>query len=186
MFQIRSFLLLPLVVVLTLASCGRADSSSTPQVELAEPPVASPAVAESEADAGGGAEDRLEVTVEGAIFPGTHQVTGDMSCMMYGGVWQAVHERQGEAGLSGMLLQLKEIPAAGGATDRLSFSLTFGDMDDMSGTARLLDLAGSESGGDGRGTVTREGAGAVLRVEGTAVQGGRVTAVLRCATVDLM
>jgi hypothetical protein len=106
--------------------------------------------------------------------------------MMYNGLWQAVFEDQREEGLSGMLLQVKEVPAAGGSSDRVSLSLTFGQMDDMSGRGGLLDVHGAESGQDARATITREGAGAVIRIEGTAQTRAAVTAELRCASVDLL
>lgn len=170
------------LAVLALGSCG--DRAAE-----AHPPAASgpaPAVA-----GGGGAEargsaDRFEVTLEGTPFAGTHPGTGNMGCMMYNGLWQASYEAQAQTGVSALMVQLKGIPAAGGSTDRLTFSVVFGQMDDMSGNAGMVDLAGSEFGGDARATVTREGEGAVLRIEGTARQGGRVTAVLRCASVELM
>jgi len=126
------------------------------------------------------------VALDGTRFAGTHQGTGKLGCMMYNGLWQAAYEAPVKTGVSALLVQLKEIPADGGSTDRLTFSAVFGQMDDMSGNAGMVDLAGSELGGDARATVTREGAGAVLRIEGTAQQGGRVTAVLRCASVELM
>jgi hypothetical protein len=170
------------LAVFALGSCG--DRAAE-----AHPPAASGAAS---ASAGGGraeargSTDRFEVTLEGTPFAGTHPGTGNLGCMMYNGLWQASYEAQVQTGVSALMVQLKEIPGDGGSTDRLTFSVVFGQMDDMSGNAGMVDLAGSEFGGDARATVTREGEGAVLRIEGTAQQGGRVTAVLRCASVELM
>ena len=170
------------ITLLTVGSCGDREAQ-------AHPPTASRA---APASAGGDraqvqrSSDRFEVALAGTPFAGAHQGTGNLGCMMYNGLWQASFEAQVQTGVSALMVQLKGIPAAGGSTDRLTFSVVFGQMDDMSGNAGMVDLAGSEFGGDARATVTREGRGAVLRIEGTAQQGGRVTAVLRCASVELM
>jgi hypothetical protein len=177
------------VLVLALISLG----SCGDRAAEAHPPATASAAARADAGAAGdrrteaaGSADRFEVTLEGTPFAGTHPGTGDLGCMMYNGLWQASYEAQVQTGVSALMVQLKEVPAAGGSTDKLTFSVVFGQMDDMSGTAGMVDLAGSEYGGDARATVTREGEGAVLRIEGTARQGGRVTAVLRCASVEMM
>ncbi len=170
------------LAVLTLGSCGD-------RAAQAHPPAAADDARESTGVGGAGSQastDRFEVTLEGTPFAGTHQGTGNLGCMMYNGLWQAGYEAQVQTGVSALMVQLKEVPAARGSTDRLTFSAVFGQMDDMSGTAGMVDVAGSEFGGDARATVTREGEGAVLRIEGTAQQGGRVTAVLRCASVEMM
>ena len=168
--------------LLALGSCGDREAEARPPATAGletETPAARAAARQ-------GSTDRFQVTLDGTPFAGTHEGTGDMGCMMYNGLWQAAYEAPVESGVSALMVQLKEIPAAGGSTDRLTFSAVFGQMDDMSGTAGMVDLAGAEYGGDARATVTREGDGAVLRIEGTAQQGGRVTAVLRCASVDMM
>ena len=175
--------MLPLIALLALASCGNGDADAN-QSDAGTS--SSPAVSANASAASSSSEDQLEVTVEGTPFAGTHRVTGNLTCMMYGGTWQALYEDMDASGLSAMIVQLKEIPAAGGSTDKLTFTVTFGQMDDMSGTAGMLDLVGSEFGGDAQATVTREGDGATMRVEGTPQQGGKMSAVLRCADVDLM
>ena len=176
--------MLPLIALLALASCGNGDADTG---QSAAGTMSSPAApGEARAAPSSSAEDQLEVTVDGTLFAGTHRVTGDLTCMMYGGTWQAVYEDMEASGLSGMMVQLKEIPAAGGSTDQMTFTVTFGQMDDMSGTAGMLDLVGAEFGGDARATVTRTGDGATFTVDGTPVQGGRLSAVLRCVEVDLM
>lgn len=170
------------ITLLALGSCGDREAQAHPPT----PSDAAPASA-----GGGGADvtgsaDRFQVTLDGTRFAGTHQGTGNLGCMMYNGLWQAGYEAQVQTGVSALMVQLKDVPAAGGSTNKLTFSVAFGQMDDASGNAGMADLAGSEFGGDARATVTREGEGAVLRIEGTAQQGGRVTAVLRCASVELM
>lgn len=170
------------LALLVLGSCGeRAAEAHPPAAVNAARESASVDRAESRPS-----PDRFEVTLEGTPFAGTHRGAGDLGCMMYNGLWQAGYEAQVQTGVSALMVQLKEVPATGGSTDRLTFSAVFGQMDDMSGTAGMVDVAGSELGGDGRATVTREGDGAVLRIEGTAQQGGRITAVLRCASVEMM
>ena len=168
--------------VLTLGACGDRDvearQSST--VEVGADGAGTLQSAEQ------GSTDRFEVTLDRAPFAGEHQVSGDMGCMMFNGVWQATYEDLNAEGLSQMLVQVKDVPAAGGSTDRLTLSMMFGQMDGLGETAALIDVHGSEFERDGRGTVTREGSGAVLRIEGTAASGARVSADLRCASVDMM
>ena len=173
------------LVLLALGACGSRDAEARPSAPAATAPAAGPDAGDRRAKAPG-STDAFEVTLGGTRFAGTHQGTGDFGCMMYNGLWQAGYEAQVESGVSALLVQLKEVPASGGSTDRLTFSVVFGQMDDMSGNAGMVDLAGAEYGGDARATVTRQGEGAVLRIEGTAQQGGRATAVLRCASVELM
>jgi predicted small lipoprotein YifL len=174
--------LLLAITLLAMGACGDREAQ-------AHPPAASGAAPASVRDAGTevrGSADGFQVTLDGTRFAGTHQGTGNLGCMMYNGLWQASYEAPVQTGVSALLVQLKDVPAAGGSTDRLTFSVVFGQMDDTSGNAGMVDLAGSEAGGDARAIVTREGQGAVLRIEGTAQQGGRVTVVLRCASVELM
>jgi hypothetical protein len=175
-----------LLTLLALGACGNSDAEARPSAaSTPEAAAAAPGNGDRPAPARGSA-DSFEVTLGASRLAGTHQGTGALSCMMYNGLWQANYEAQVQTGVSAMIVQLKDIPAAGGRTDRLTFSVVFGQMDDMSGNAGMVDLAGSEFGGDARATVTREGDGAVLRIEGTSQQAGPVTAVLRCASVDLM
>lgn len=173
------------LALLALIACGGGDAEgrATDPAASASSDVASEA---SPAAAPAGS-DSLEVTLDGQLFAGTHGASGPLGCTMFGGLWQAHYEVQGATGLSGMLVQLKDVPATGGSTDKLTLSLVFGQMDDMSGNAGVVDVVGSEQGGNARGTVTREGnAGAMIRIEGTAQHGARVTTVLRCATVEFL
>lgn len=179
--------ILPFALALTLAACGsgdaQADTSGDPSTAEAGGALPAGRAAAAPASTAG---DRFEATVGSAPFAGTHALTGAMTCMMFNGTWQAVHESDRSDGLSGMLLQVKEVPAAGGSSNRLTLNLIFGQMDDMSGRGGLLDVHGAEFGGDARATITREGAGAVIRVEGTAQSRAAVAAELRCASVDFM
>ncbi|MBA3890955.1 MAG: hypothetical protein H0X64_10525 [Gemmatimonadaceae bacterium] len=149
------------------------------------PPAAGSSAAPSAAPARGGG-DAFEVIVAGAHHAGTHRGSGTLGCMVYNGLWQATWEAPEETGLSALMLQLKEVPASGGSSTKLSFTAVFGSQVVADAVTGMMDVHGSEFGRDGRGMVTREGKGAVIRVEGTAQQGARVTAVLRCASVDVM
>jgi hypothetical protein len=132
------------------------------------------------------AADRFEATVGTAPFAGTHAVIAPMGCMMLNGLWQAGSEPKRSDGLSAVLVQVQEVPASGGSSENVTLTLGFGRMGDMSGMAGQLYLYGAEMGGDARGTIERNGAGAVIRIEGTAQTGAHVSATLRCATVDFM
>ncbi|MBW3656216.1 MAG: hypothetical protein KY444_08910, partial [Gemmatimonadetes bacterium] len=148
------------VTLLALGSCGDREAQAHPPA----PSGAAPASAGTDGAQPRGSTDGFQVTLDGTRFAGTHQGTGDLNCMMYNGLWQAGYEAQVQTGVSALLVQLTDVPAAGGSTDRLTFSVVFGQMDDMSGNAGMVDLAGSEFGGDARATVTREGEGAVLQI----------------------
>lgn len=184
MIRIRASRLPAALLLLALVSCGGSEAEGSPADPAVDPRAAAP---DRPAGAGRAATDSIEVTLGGRHFAGTHRAAGELGCTMYGGIWQASYEVPADSGLSGLLVQLKEVPAKGGSTDRLTLSLVFGQMDDMSGNAGMVDVVGSEYGGDARGTVTREGGeGAVIRVEGTTRDGSRAEAVLRCATVSLL
>lgn len=130
--------------------------------------------------------DAFEVTLVGSPRAGTHRGTGNLGCMVYNGLWQASWEAPEATGLSALMLQLKEVAPSGGSSEKVSFTAVFGSQTDVEGVTALVDVHGSEFGRDGRGTVTREGKAAVIRIEGTAPQGARVTAVLRCGSVNVM
>jgi hypothetical protein len=180
----RVLLILVALSAFTLGSCGDRDVEA--RQSAATEVGGGDGGTDASRPAAQGFTDRFEVTLDQPPFAGSHQASGDMGCMMYNGLWQATWEAQVEDGLSGMLVQMKDVPAAGGSTDKVTLSVMFGDMNDMSGKGGLIDVHGAEFGRDGRGTITREEGGAVLRIEGTAQHGARVTAVLRCASVDLM
>ncbi len=126
----------------------------------------------------------FEVTLAGPPYQGTHSESGELNCIVHNGLWQAGWESPEATGISGVMLQLKDVPSSGGSTDKLSFSVVFGSQADPDASMAIIDVTGAEHGRDGRGSITREGEGAVIRVEGTAQHGVPVTAVVRCAAVD--
>lgn len=192
MLRIRTTRWAALVAVLALAACGGGDAradAAAPAESGAAGGASSDAPAGSAvpgATAGAGSAGRVDVTISKAPFAGTHQMSGDMMCNMFNGMWQATLEQDRAAGLSGMLVMLKGVPATGGSTDQVTLNLVFGHGTEMSTDAGVIDVHGSETGGDGRGSVTREGESAVLRVEGTTFTGARVEAVVRCGAVDFL
>lgn len=182
-----------LLVMLAAAACGDRDA----QAGVATPGVAAPGERGTAEGSATGGEDRssdgttpgrVEVAIDIQPFPGTHQLAGEMQCHVFDGTWQAGIEQERDRGLSGVLLMLQGVPATGGTTDRVTFAATFGAnvMDEVDPNSGLVEIHGAEIGGDARGTVTREGAGAVLTVEGTTHYGARVAATVRCDTVDVM
>ena len=180
MHRIRLPRLLAQLALFPLVGCG-GGGDAEPRAAAAHDAVPSAAAA-----APGAAADSFEVTLADTRHAGTHRGGGSLGCMVYDGLWQASWEAPEETGLSGLMLQLKEVPATGGSSDKLSFTAVFGSQAAPDAVTAMVDVHGSELGRDGRGTVTREGDGAVIRIEGTAQQGGRVTTVLRCASVNVM
>lgn len=171
---------LTVLAALALVACGDREPESA-EVDYAEVGT-DEAVAEASATAPQGS-DRFEVTINGPPFDGTHRLEGDMDCMNMGGLWQAGNDGLAQEGISGMIMQMEGVPLGGGSTDQAALTVMFGQMEGSSGPSGLIDVRGAASGEDAQGTVTREGNGAVLRVEGTTHSGTGVTAVLHCENV---
>ena len=131
--------------------------------------------------------DRIEVTLTGPAFPGRHEVTSGMQCHATAGIWQATYESNRTAGLSGALVMLQGVPASGGASEQVTANLVFGQVtDDVDPNAGMVDLHARALGGDATGSVRREGRGAVLTIEGTSANAGKVTVTVHCASVDIV
>jgi hypothetical protein len=177
-----------LLALLALVGCGGGGAETRPAAAGYAASLAGGAAPSAASPAAGGGADAFEVTVAGSGSPqaGTHRGTGKLGCMVHNRLWQANWEAPAETGLSSLLLQLKEVPASGGSSNKLTFTAVFGSQEKADAITAMVDVHGSEFGRDGRGTVTREGKGAVIRIEGTAQQGSRVTTVLRCASVEEM
>ncbi len=173
--------LFSLLALVSLAACGGGDAPSVNADSSADG--SSGSVAHGDHTAGA---DTLEVTLAAPPYEGTHRESGPLNCMVYNGLWQASWEEPERTGLSGMILQLKDVPASGGSSDKVTFSAVFGSQANPDELTAIIDVIGAEHGRDGRGTVTREGDRAVIRIEGSAQHGGAVTAVLSCASVDVM
>lgn len=176
-----------LALLLALTACGGDEADGTARdasPDLTAEQSAAPARDPSGAE---GSTDRLEVTIGEGPFAGTHQATGDMSCSAQPGVWGATLTVEGGQAMSEVLLMLQGVPVTGGSTQEVNFTITFGDpMDDESENAGLVGIGAVAGGGSGTGTVKREGRGAVIEVEGTTYYGAKVSAVVRCATVDVV
>lgn len=180
----RPLAVLVIVVMVFAAACGgRADDAGASSQQGSD----------VEADASRNAstqridDDRIEVTIAGPAFAGRHEVSGDMQCHSTAGIWQAMYETDRKSGLSTALVMLQGVPASGGTSEQVTLNLMFGQVeDDLDPNSGMVDLYARGLGGDARGTVTREGKGAVLTIEGTTPHAGRVTTVVRCASVDVI
>lgn len=191
---------LALLVLLALAACDdrEAQAGVSAAEDLAGEVVTDgPVGAELPSSADGrestpapSSADQIEVSISDPPFDGTHRASGDMRCFTLNGHWSAHFENGSERGLSGMQVVVNGVPATGGTGEEVQFSLMFGQMvmDDFdpNSEAGLVQIHGTKNSGDARVTVTREGAGAVLRIEGTTHYGAQVKGVVRCRTVDFM
>lgn len=193
---------LALLVLLALAACDEREAqagASAGAEDFAGEAVADGSVGTAlpgstdgprESTPAPGSADQIEVSISDPPFEGTHQSSGDMSCFTLNGHWSAHFENGSERGLSGMQVLVNGVPATGGSGEEVHFSLMFGQMvmDDVDpdSEAGLVQVHGAKNGGDARVTVTRDGAGAVLRIEGTTHYGARVKGLVRCRTVDFM
>jgi hypothetical protein len=124
------------------------------------------------------------VTFVGGSRSGTHHGVGDLGCVAYDGFWQAAWEERTATGLSGFLLHLQGVPASGGRSTNVTFTAVLGSQVEADAAPVLVDVLGSEHGGDGQASVTRDGASATIRLEGSSPQGSWVVAVLRCSSVE--
>lgn len=187
---LRSFGARSLFLLLALTACGGDEANGT----APEPSSVAPAEAAGETGAPSqdpsgteGSSDRLEVTISKGPFAGTHQAEGDMGCYAQPGIWGAGLTVEGDQRMSEVLLMLQGVPVAGGSTEDVNFTITFGDpMDEMSENSGLTGIGAVAGGGSGTGTVKREGRGAVIEVEGTTHYGAKISAVVRCATVEVV
>jgi hypothetical protein len=172
------------VLLLALAACG-GDGGGGASPEGSPEGVAdrtsSPAAGSTAAGVQG---TRIDLTVTGGAFAGTHQLTENVACVSEPGNWMVSSTRQGDQGLTQILLLVDDVPATGGSSEEMSLMATFGDpMNDSatnSGTLTLDPVAGE---GTGSATVRRDGRAAVLEVNGTTAEGARVSAVVRCESV---
>lgn len=181
MYTTPSLRIAALSTLLALAGCADGgDTSANRNINNAES--TDTRATNTNTDVGG--ISSFEVTLAGPPYQGTHSESGQIDCMVHNGLWQAGWEAPEKTGMSGLMLQLKDIPVSGGSSDKVSFSAVFGSQADPDASMAIVDVTGSEHGRDGRGSVTREGEGAVIRVEGTAQHGVQVDAVVRCASVD--
>jgi hypothetical protein len=143
---------------------------------------------QTDAAATGDSEDRLELTISGGRFAGTHEVTGDMACFAQPGIWGAGLSRLGDPGISEYLLLLQGVPVTGGTTDQVELAVTFGDVmaDETGQNSGLVGISAASGGGSGTASVTTAGRGATIEVTGTSNHGAPLTAVIRCASVEVV
>ncbi|HEV2149206.1 MAG TPA: hypothetical protein VGR37_17495 [Longimicrobiaceae bacterium] len=91
-----------------------------------------------------------------------------------------------------MLLIANGAPASGGSCTAGELALTMGfgqmvmDGEEIDPHAGMVQIHRTQNGGDSRLSVSREGSGAVLRVEGTTFYGAQVKALLRCRSANFM
>lgn len=177
---------LALILLLGLGGCG--DREARAGVSDAAASVSESAGGEPGGPGRVPSADQVGVSISKPPFEGKHDASGDFECFSVDGTWGASYHKEREPGLSAMLLILKGVPATGGTGGELTYSMTFGEpvMDEVDDGWALIDLHGSANGGDAQATVTREGPGAVVRIEGTTHYGARVEALIRCRTVNFM
>jgi hypothetical protein len=178
----RALGLSAVALLLALSACGD-DGAGRTSHEASPDGVAGQTVAPSPAASGASAA-QLEVKISEGPFAGTHQATGNVTCVAEPGTWVVSTSRPGDRGITQASLVLEGVQPTGGSSQQMSFAVHFGDlMDDASTTSGtvFLDPAGGE--GTGTGTVRRDGRGAVIEVDGTTGDGVLVSAVVRCETV---
>jgi hypothetical protein len=169
-----------LASLLGLAACG--DSGSDAGNTAAAP------AGQTAGAAGGGSapsRDEVEVTLSGGPHAGAHAAQADLNCFADGSGWSAgtglMSDRR--TGMTEVGTMLSGVPGSGGATEQVDLTIQFGHIDEDSPELGMAGLGGV-FGGTGRGTVERQGRGAVIQVTGTAQDGTPISASFRCASVE--
>lgn len=128
--------------------------------------------------------DSYEVTIGSGPFAGTHRGTGELNCMVQDGSWGADFSEERDRGLSMLNLVIEGVPESGGSSTDVHLGLVFGRLGDPGGSSGGVGIGGVGVGGAARATAERDGPGAVMRVEGTTSYGAKVSAVIRCRSVE--
>lgn len=173
-----ALLVLPLLAAIGFAACeaGAQDPpapSGSAAAEAGAP--AAPSAAEA------GSAHSYEVTIASGPFAGTHRGTDELNCMIHDGSWGADFSSERDRGVSALLVSLEGVSETGGSTEDVNLMLTFGRLGDPSAGGVGV---GSAVGGTARATAERDGAAAVMRVEGKTSYGAAVSAVVRCSSAD--
>jgi hypothetical protein len=170
-----------LTLVFVAAACGGDDADDA---DFA----GQPGGVQAEGAATGVASDRMQLTLSEGPFTGTHDVSGDMGCFSQPGIWGAGLSRLGDPGISEFMLLVQGVPASGGSSEQVEFTITFGDVmaDETGENSGLVGISSASGGGSGTATVTREGRGATIEVTGTSNHRTPLNAVIRCADVEVI
>lgn len=172
-------LVLPLLAMIGLTACD--SGAQTPS-----PPGGTSATADVQArplPAEASSGESYQVTVGSGPFAGTHRGTAELSCMVEDGSWQADFIEERDRGISMLNVLLDGVPESGGTTEDAHVMVTFGRLDEPGDASGAITL-GAAVGGTARATAKREGAYAVMRVEGTTSYGANVSVVVRCSPDD--
>lgn len=165
---------LPLVALAALLACDAGGQDPAPGGAAA-------ASADTRAAPALAAGETYVVTIASGPFAGTHRGADEMNCMIHDDSWAADFSEERSRGVSALLVQLEGVTASGGVTDDVHLLLMFGQPGEAGGGGVAL---GGATGGTVRGTAQREGAAAVMRIEGATAAGDRVSAEVRCPSAD--
>ena len=170
-----ALLVVPFLAATSLIACGAGAQDPPPADARAADAPSGAAPARAVAAAG----ETYVVTIASGPFAGTHRGAAEMNCMIHDDSWAADFTEERSRGVSALMVQLEGLSEAGGATDDVHLLLMFGQPGEAGGGGVAL---GGASGGTVRGTATREGADAVMRIEGTTAAGAAVSAMVRCGS----
>jgi hypothetical protein len=140
-----------------------------------------PAAADDGSDMSGTATDgTIRITVSDGPASGNHEMTGETTCVHHAGTWiasfSAIGELESQAVLEG-------VPADGGSTSQVQFTAMIGDVMAEEDPGTMLMLAPGRSP-DLNGTVTLRGSRGEVTVEGSSVEGTRITSRFSCSVVQ--
>jgi hypothetical protein len=123
------------------------------------------------------------VTIGSGPFAGTYRGADEMNCIVDHETWAADFDAERDRGLTALMVHLEGpgLSETGGTTEDGQIMLMFGQPGEDGGGGVA---AGRSVGGILRATAERDGADAVMRMEGTTSYGAAVSATVRCRSVD--
>jgi hypothetical protein len=164
----RSFGLCSVALLLVISACGGDNGDGTTGEAYPDG-----AGGQTDAPSSGASSERLELTISGGPYAGTHEITDGVYCAAEPGTWVAsVDPFLGDRGLNTLQLNLKGVPVTGGSSTQVGLMAVFGEPE----TIIAFD-------GTGTGTARLEGEGAVIELNGTSTDGAAVSVVVQCATL---
>lgn len=173
----RSALLaLPLVVLAGLLACdaGAQDPATGGAAATSADTREAPATA---------ADETYVVTIGSGPFAGTYRGADELNCIIDDETWSADFDAERDRGVSALMVHLEGVSETGGTTVDGNIMVIFGRVADGAEGSGGVG-AGGGAGGSLRATAERDGADAVMRLEGTTSYGARVAATVRCRSVD--
>jgi hypothetical protein len=174
-----ALLVLPLLVLGGLLACDVGAQDPPPRDANSRAATAEPQPIPTTPVSG----ETYVVTIGSGPFAGTYRGADELNCIVDHETWAADFDAERDRGLSALMVHLEGggLSETGGTTEDGHILLQFGQLGQDGGGGLG---AGRSVGGTLRATAERDGADALMRMEGTTSYGAAVSASVRCRSVD--